>query len=284
MARNGVLKPFLKWAGGKRHLLDTILEHAPSEFGRYYEPFVGGGAVLFALQPERAVINDRSRELINCYRVLRNEQLTERLIATLAEHQNEETYYYRIRSQDRNDGFRRLSRVAKAARIIYLNKTCYNGLFRVNAQGQFNVPFGRYDDPKILDEELLQAVGRYLRESEVEIHCSDFARAVRTAQAGDFIYFDPPYHPVTDTSFTGYDLSSFGEAEQRRLKRLFDRLTARGCYCMLSNSSTPLIHELYKDYAATTISVSAPRAINSKASGRGRVEEVLVMNYPRAAR
>lgn len=241
--------------------------------------------MLFGLQPDRAVINDRSRELINCYRVLKSERQTQLLIELLAEHQNEEAYYYRIRSQDRADSFRKMSRVAKAARVIYLNRTCYNGLFRVNAQGQFNVPFGRYADPKILDHDLLLAISRYLRETDVEIHCSDFARVARAAQAGDFLYFDPPYHPITDTSFTGYDLTAFGEAEQRRLKRLFDRLTARGCFCMLSNSSTPFIHDLYRDYRQTTTTVSAPRAINSKASGRGKVEEVLVMNYsPRAGR
>jgi DNA adenine methylase len=278
------LRPFLKWAGGKRYLAHTILAHVPDEFGTYYEPFVGGGAVLFALQPERAVINDRSRELINCYKVLKNERRIKSLIEVLGKHRNDETCYYRIRSLDRSPSFKGLSAVEKAARVIYLNKTCYNGLFRVNSRGQFNVPFGRYANPKILDQELLLAVGQYLREHDVRIHCTDFARIARRAQAGDFVYFDPPYHPVSDTSFTGYDLTGFGEREQRRLKRLFDRLTAKGCYCMLSNSATPFIRDLYEAYAATTITVSVPRAINSRATGRGKVEELLVMNYHPATR
>lgn len=274
-----LLKPFLKWAGGKRYLANIILAHAPAQFGTYYEPFVGGGAVLFALQPERAVVNDRSRELINCYKVLKHERRIGELIEALRQHQNDETYYYRIRGLDRDPSFSKMSAVDKAARVIYLNKTCYNGLFRVNSQGQFNVPFGRYANPNILDQELLLAVGEYLRQFDVRIHCTDFARIARRAQAGDFVYFDPPYHPVSDTSFTGYDLTGFGEREQRRLKRLFDRLTAKGCFCTLSNSATPFIRELYQDYEETTITVTAPRAINSRASGRGKVEELLIMNY-----
>ncbi len=278
--KNELVKPFLKWAGGKRQLLDMILRYVPSEFDTYYEPFLGGGAVLFGLQPEKAVINDKSWALINCYRVIKDERRLRQLINNLGKHINEETYYYQIRNMDRTVEFKGLSRVKKASRTIFLNKTCFNGLFRVNSQGHFNVPFGRYKNPKILDEGVLTAVGAYLRENDVTIRCSDFARAVRQAQEGDFVYFDPPYHPASDTaSFTGYDVGGFGPSDQRRLKREFDRLTARGCKCMLSNSDTPFIRELYGEYAQTTVSVSASRAINANGNGRGKVGEVLVMNY-----
>ncbi len=278
--KNEHVKPFLKWAGGKRQLLDVIMQYVPEEFNTYYEPFVGGGAVLFGLQPTRAIINDKSWALINCYRVIRDKRLLRQLIGDLSKHINDETYYYNIRNADRTEEFKGWSRVRKASRTIYLNKTCFNGLFRVNSQGHFNVPFGRYRHPRILDEEVLTAVGSYLRDNDITIRCSDFARAVRDAKEGDFVYFDPPYHPASDTaSFTDYDAGGFGPHDQIRLKRLFDKLTKRGCKCMLSNSDTPFIRELYSEYADTTIYVSAIRAINSNGAGRGKVGEVLVMNY-----
>lgn len=282
--KNDFIRPFLKWAGGKRQLLDVILTYAPNDFGTYYEPFVGGGAVLFGMEPRQAVINDKSWALINCYRVLKDERLARQLMNDLKAHVNEEEYYYKIRAMDREEGFKELSRPKKASRTIFLNKTCFNGLFRVNSQGQFNVPFGRYSNPKILDKEVLVAVGNYLRENAVVIRCSDFSRAVRDAKKDDFVYFDPPYHPVSDTaSFTGYDIGGFTTADQRRLKRVFDNLTTRGCKCMLSNSDTPFIRNLYKEYEKTTISVTASRAINANANGRGKVGEVLVMNYEQPA-
>jgi|SRR5690554_2154404 len=270
------LQPFLKWAGGKRQLLPTIRRYIPRQFSTYYEPFVGAGAVLYALHPVKAVINDINTELINCYRVLK--EAPEELLQDLAQHKNDVEYYYQIRDQDRKSSFKHFSAVQRASRIIFLNKTCYNGLFRVNSAGHFNVPFGRYKNPKILDEQGLKAVSRYLNENKVEILNTDFERAVDLGEKGDFVYFDPPYDPISDTSsFTGYSLNGFGREEQRRLRKVFGELDKKGCYVLLSNSATEFICDLYKDYKIVT--VSANRAINSKADGRGKIDEVLVMNY-----
>lgn len=276
MEKNLPLQPFLKWAGGKRQLLPVIRSYVPRQFSVYHEPFVGAGAVLFALRPSKAVINDVNEELINCYRVIK--EAPEELIQDLAQYTNDAECYYNVRDQDRKPGFKNFSAVQRASRIIFLNKTCYNGLFRVNSKGYFNVPFGRYKNPKILDEKGLRAINTYLNENEVEILNTDFAEAASKAQKGDFVYFDPPYDPVSNTSsFTGYDLSGFGKDEQRRLRKVFGVLDKKGCFVLLSNSATEFIYDLYRDYKIIT--VSANRAINSKASGRGKIDEVLVMNY-----
>jgi DNA adenine methylase len=201
-------RPFLKWAGGKRQLLPDILKYAPpkSKIKRYYEPFVGAGALLFELQPKRATINDSNSDLINCYRIIKDN--VEELFEELSHHKNEKDYFYSIRELDRTPKYTKLSNVEKASRIIYLNKTCYNGLFRVNSQGQFNTPFGKYKDPKILDETVLKAVNKYLNNSDVTILNTDFENAVSNAKKEDFVYFDPPYDPLSDTSsFTGYDIN-----------------------------------------------------------------------------
>ncbi len=185
-----------------------------------------------------------------------------------------------MRNLDRMSEYESLSEVEKAARIIYLNKTCYNGLFRVNSQGQFNVPFGRYKKPNILDEAVLKAVSKYLKRHHVKLLDIDFEKAVKNAKKDDFVYFDPPYDPVSDTaSFTGYDVNGFNRTEQKRLKRVFDDLTNIGCRVMLSNSRTNFILDLYKDYHQTTKIVRAARSINSKALKRGKVDEVLILNY-----
>ncbi|HHU52220.1 MAG TPA: DNA adenine methylase [Firmicutes bacterium] len=276
MKKNLSLQPFLKWAGGKRQLLPAIRSYVPRQFSVYHEPFVGAGAVLLALQPTKAVINDINTELINCYRVLK--EAPEELMRDLAQHKNEADYYYEIRDLDRKPEFKTLSAVQRASRIIFLNKTCYNGLFRVNSAGHFNVPFGRYKNPKILDPQGLKAVSRYLNENEVKILNTDFAEAASKARKGDFVYFDPPYDPVSDTSsFTGYNLSGFGKDEQRRLRQVFADLDKKGCFVLLSNSATEFIYDLYHDYKI--VAVAANRPINSKASGRGKINEVLVMNY-----
>jgi len=275
--RNPLLQPFLKWAGGKRQLLPILKTKVPKKYNKYYEPFVGAGALLFEIQPKKAVINDINSELINCYRVIK-EDLND-LILDLSQHQNEKEYYYQIRDLDRSDSYCEISNVKKASRIIYLNKTCYNGLFRVNSQGQFNVPFGKYKNPKIVDEVVLKAIHHYLTENSVDIRNVDFEAAVADAKKGDFIYIDPPYDPVSDTSsFTGYSIDGFGKEEQKRLKSLFTSLDERGCKVMLSNSATPFILDLYRDY--NPIIVEAKRNINSVAIGRGKIDEVLVMtNY-----
>ena len=276
---NPLVKPFVKWAGGKRQLVPTILaNYLPKNYNlqTYYEPFIGGGALLFSLQPKKAVINDSNAELINCYKIIKNS--LDELIEDLKNHKNDEYYYYEIRDWDREKNFKSKTEVQRASRIIFLNKTCYNGLFRVNSQGQFNVPFGKYKNPNILDIAVLKAVNKYLNENQVTILNSDFQKAVKDAKRGDFIYFDPPYDPVSETaSFTGYDVNGFNKQEQRRLKEVFDDLNSRGCHILLSNAYTEFIEDLYKDYLHTKI--SAIRAINCNGKKRGKVDEILVKNY-----
>ncbi|MDM3851343.1 MAG: DNA adenine methylase [Aphanizomenon gracile PMC649.10] len=276
---NPLVKPFVKWAGGKRQLVPTILaNHLPKNYNlqTYYEPFIGGGALLFSLQPKKAVINDSNAELINCYKIIKNS--LDELIEDLKNHKNNEYYYYDIRDWDREKNFKSKTEVQRASRIIFLNKTCYNGLFRVNSQGQFNVPFGKYKNPNILDIAVLKAVNKYLNENQVRILNSDFQEAVKDAKRGDFIYLDPPYDAVSETaSFTGYDVNGFNKQEQRRLKEVFDDLNSRGCHILLSNAYTEFIEDLYKDYLHTKI--SAIRAINCNGKKRGKVDEILVKNY-----
>jgi len=280
---NPLVRPFLKWAGGKRQLLPEIVKYVPKRISKhtYYEPFIGGGALLFQLQPPKAVINDRNKELINCYKVIKDslDELMEEL--SKDKYSNSETSYYEMRDLDRSTKkYASLSEVEKAARIIYLNKTCYNGLFRVNSQGQFNVPFGRYKNPNFLDDAVLRAVNKYLNSNDITLLNQDFAEAVKDANTGDFVYLDPPYDPVSQTaSFTGYDVNGFNREEQERLKEEFDALHKKGCKVMLSNSCTDFIMDLYKDYQDTIIKVRATRSINSNALKRGRVDEVLVLNY-----
>ena len=280
---NPLVRPFLKWAGGKRQLLPEIVKYVPKRISKhtYYEPFIGGGALLFELQHPKAVINDSNKELINCYKVIKDslDELMEEL--SKDKYSNSETSYYDMRDLDRSrKKYASLSEVEKAARIIYLNKTCYNGLFRVNSQGQFNVPFGRYKNPNFLDDAVLRAVNKYLNSNDITLLNQDFAEAVKDANRGDFVYLDPPYDPVSETaSFTGYDVNGFNRDEQERLKEEFDALHKRGCKVMLSNSCTDFILDLYKNYQYTIIKVRATRSINSNALKRGMVDEVLVLNY-----
>jgi DNA adenine methylase len=276
LLQDKLVQPFLKWAGGKRQLLNEIKKYTPTEFNTFYEPFIGGGAVCFNLQPNRAVINDVNGELVNTYEVIRDH--IHELISDLSKHKNDKQYFYSLRALDRSPNFRDLSSVARASRLIYLNKTCYNGLFRVNKQGQFNVPFGDYKKPNIVNEMTLRAVHNYLLSANVQVLNVDFADAVANALKGDFIYLDPPYDPVSDTSsFTGYNLDGFGPKEQVRLKETVDELTKRNCKVMLSNSATNFIKDLYHDY--NIITVEANRAINSNTTRRGKVAELLVLNY-----
>jgi len=280
--KNPLVKPFLKWAGGKRQLLPEILKYLPKNIGKttYFEPFLGGGALLFELQPKQAIVNDSNRELINCYQVIKDD--VEELIEILKLHKarNSKEYYDDLREMDRLKQYNKFSKAEKAARIIYLNKTCYNGLFRVNSKGQFNVPFGSYKNPNILDEAVLRGVNDYFNQNTVTFLNNDFAEAVKDAKKGDFVYFDPPYDPVSNTaSFTGYDVNGFNQNEQNRLKQVVDELTEKGCNVMLSNSATSFILDLYKDYKETIKTVSATRSINSNALKRGKINEVLVLNY-----
>lgn len=278
--KNPLVKPYLKWAGGKRQLLPEIRQQLPEKLSSYtyFEPFIGAGAVFFDIQPNNATINDFNSQLILTYRVIKNN--IDELIKALQKHAslNNEEYYYKVRSQDRNtEEFEQLSDVDKAARLIYLNKTCYNGLYRVNAQGLFNVPYGRYTHPAICEEAVLRAIHNYFEENNITILNSDFAIAVQAADRHSFIYFDPPYHSCDNTNFTGYQAGGFDENEQIRLRNTFAELTDRGVKCLLSNSDTEFIRGLYQGYSI--ISVQARRAINSNAAGRGDVNEVLVKNW-----
>lgn len=274
--------PFIKWAGGKTQLIPQYESYFPARFGRYIEPFVGGGAIFFYLRRQGrlagkpAILMDHLEELINCYRVIQND--LECLLKELKQHENHKLsrdYFYEVRDWDRQPGYVQRSDVQRAARFIFLNHTCYNGLYRVNRRGQFNVPMGRHRNPTIRNVENLRAVGDALQ--DVSLLVDDFERCLELAQPGDLIYLDPPYQPLPDTpSFTSYTSTDFDTHDQQRLAVLFRELDRRGCQVMLSNSSTDLIRELYADYQQ--IPVHATRAISSKGDERGSIPELLVVN------
>lgn len=273
MTKNPVLKPILKWVGGKRQLLEDILPLIP-RCSTYVEPFVGGGAVLLALQPKKAIINDYNSELINVYLCVRDH--LEELLEILEQHQerNSEEYFYKIRALDREPNFEYLPAVERAARVIYLNKTCYNGLYRVNSAGQFNSPYGRYKNPAIVNAPVLRAMSTYLN-GEVKILCGDYAQALKGLRKGAFVYFDPPYMPISSSSsFTGYTEGGFDYSEQVRLKEECDKLAEKGIHFLQSNSDCAEIRDLYSDY--DIITVQARRAINSRGNRRGEINEVLI--------
>lgn len=276
--KNPMVAPILKWVGGKRQLLDDIQPLVP-KCSTYYEPFIGGGAVLFGTQPNKAIINDSNEELINVYKTIKSSPAE--LIEVLIQHKDNscEDYYYEIRALDRDkEAYRELSDVERAARIIYLNKTCYNGLFRVNSSGEFNAPWGRYTNPNITNETTIRALHNYLNKANITIKCGDYREALKGIRKGAFVYLDPPYMPISESSsFTGYTAGRFDEQEQIALKEQCDILNSRGIKFLLSNSSCPFIEDLYKEYKIEH--VRAKRAINSKADKRGAVEEVLVRNY-----
>ena len=272
------LQPFTKWTGGKRQLLGELRSYMPETYGRYFEPFVGGGALFFDLAPEQAVINDFNEELINAYRQIKNNPAE--LINLLIKHKenNSKDYYLELRSADRDGRISRMTGVERAARILYMLRVDFNGLYRVNSKNQFNVPYGRYKNPKIVDVDLLYQISEYLNENDIEILQTDFAEAVKDAQTGDFVYFDPPYIPLNETSsFTSYTHEGFSYEEQIRLRNTFKELTERGVYAMLSNSSSPLVEELYKDF--NIYFVEAQRTNGAKSSSRGKISEIIVTNY-----
>ena len=272
------LQPFTKWTGGKRQLLEELRSYMPETYGRYFEPFVGGGALFFDLAPEQAVINDFNEELINAYRQIKNNPAE--LINLLIKHKenNSKDYYLALRSADRDGRISRMTGVERAARILYMLRVDFNGLYRVNSKNQFNVPYGRYKNPKIVDIDLLYQISEYLNENDIEILQTDFAEAVKDAQTGDFVYFDPPYIPLNETSsFTSYTHEGFSYEEQVRLRNTFKELTERGVYAMLSNSSSPLVEELYKDF--NIYFVEAQRTNGAKSSSRGKISEIIVTNY-----
>ncbi|EGT0000576.1 DNA adenine methylase [Clostridium perfringens] len=279
MKKNKIIlaAPVLKWVGGKRQLMSEIEKVLPKTYTTYYEPFIGGGAVLFELQPNKAVINDVNGELINLYNVIKDD--VELLIEDLKKHENTPEYFYSIRELDRKkDKYENLSNIEKASRIVYLNKTCFNGLFRVNKAGEFNSPFGKYKNPNIVDEVTLKAVSKYFNKADIKILNGDFEASLKGIRKGAFVYLDPPYDPVSNSAnFTGYDKGGFNRDEQIRLKKLCDKLDKKGVKFLLSNSATEFIKDLYKDYNIKI--VKAKRAINSNGNARGEVDEVLVRNY-----
>lgn len=277
MAKKKSIMPVVKWVGGKRQLLPVLTPLLPARTPYYCEPFLGGGALLFWKQPKRASVNDINADLIQMYEVIRDH--VEELIAELETHTNDSKHFYKVRDWDRDkETYGLLSDVQKAARIIYLNKTCYNGLFRVNNAGEFNTPFGNYKNPTIVNAPTLRAVSRYFQEADITFSCRDYTDVLAELPKGAFVYLDPPYDPVSDTSnFTGYSRDGFCREDQIRLRECCDDLNAGGIKFMLSNSSTEFIREQYADYDITI--VRAKRAINSVAAGRGQVDEVVVRNY-----
>ncbi len=272
-------KPFVKWAGGKRQIIDKLKEYVPEEFDTYYEPFVGGGALLFELSPKKAVINDSNKELMNVFECIKDEKKFESMCRELNLHEREhsEEYYYKIRNLDRDKKkFSKLADYKRAARTIYLNKACFNGLYRVNSKNEFNVPFGKKTKVNTYEGQNLGIICGYLNYNDIKILSVDFEESVKDAKRDDFIYFDPPYDSDTST-FNSYTEEGFNKNEQVRLARVFKELSDRGCYVMLSNHNTMLVNELYKDYHIHLI--EAKRSINSNGKKRGNVKEVIITNY-----
>lgn len=280
MKKNLFLKPFLKRAGWKRYLLPEIRKYVPKKYSSYCEPFLWGGAVLFDLMPKNALVNDINEEIINVYKTIKDS--VEELIEDLQTHKNESDYFYEIRWRDRENTFVKMSNIQRASRIIYLNKTCFNGLFRVNQQGQFNAPFWRYSNPNIVNKEVLRCVSRFLNTHNIEFSCGSFEKTLDFIKKGTFVYLDPPYDPVSDTSsFTWYSLDGFGKEDQKKLKNFCDQISERGAYFLLSNSSTKFIEELYTGWEQkyNLKRVGVPRTINARANGRDKVDEFLIANY-----
>ena len=274
------LKPFVKWAGGKTQIIQEILKLIPNSYNTYFEPFLGGGALLFQLKPINAVISDYNSELITAYKCFKEAKDFHLMIDEILVHQanHNEEYYYQIREWDRDFDFQNLPNYKRAARMIYLNKSCFNGLYRVNSKGYFNVPSGKYITVNAYDESLYNNLSSYLSLSSISILNSDFEVAVSSAKNGDFVYFDPPYDTFEDkNNFTTYTKNVFGKEEQRRLSNVFKDLDKRGVKVMLSNHNTDFIRELYSQFSIKVI--NARRSINSVSSGRGNVEEVIITNY-----
>ena len=274
-------KPFVKWAGGKRQLLPVITSHIPRRFDRYFEPFLGGGAVFFSLISQggsaRWMLSDLNSDLILSYVTIRDR--VGDLVSSLENHssnyfKNQGSYYYKIRESEPR------GQIEKVSRLVFLNKTCFNGLYRVNSKGKFNVPLGKYVNPNIVNRENLMAVSRVLQSKDISIKCQDFEGALKVASGGDFVYLDPPYQPVSGTSnFTSYTNNSFGYKDQERLFDRFKALDRKGVKVLLSNSKSPEIMELFKEYSEGIVEINANRFINSVSKKRTGHTELLIKNY-----
>ncbi|NIZ46371.1 DNA adenine methylase [Entomospira nematocerorum] len=274
-----MVQPIVKWAGGKRQLLSLLDLFIPKEFEQYYEPFAGGAALLFYLQPKRAIMADLNNELINLYQIIRSD--VQALINDLHQHQNTKEYYYSVRELDRNyEEYAKLTAVQRASRLLYLNRTCYNGLYRVNRRGEFNTPYGHYKNPGIVNAEALIAMHRYFKENEITFLHRNFVDFFQeqTFKKGDFVYLDPPYDCIGDqNNFVYYNAQGFGKSEQLQLKEICDKLTEQGVKFLLSNSATPFILDLYRYYYIDI--VKARRIIASQVDRRGAIDEVVIRNY-----
>ncbi|MCC6953358.1 MAG: DNA adenine methylase [Deltaproteobacteria bacterium] len=267
-------RPFLKWAGGKTGLLEELQKRTPQSYGTYFEPFLGGGAFFFSLLPTNAVLSDIGGELVNCFLTVRNN--VEELITELQTHKHTKKHFYNLRQLDRRADYWLRTPVEKASRFIFLNKTCFNGLYRVNSRGEFNVPFGSYKNPKIFDADNLRACSRALNRAQISKR--SFEAVLDNATSGDFVYFDPPYVPLNETSnFTSYAEDGFSLERQAKLADVCAELDRKGVKFMLSNSHTEFVLEAYRKFRVDT--VYASRAINSVAANRGKVAEVVVTNY-----
>lgn len=275
---NNGIPTFVKWAGGKKQLIEQFKPFFPKEIKKYHEPFVGGGAIAFYLlkthpEIEKIYLSDINEELITTYYVIKNH--LEELITLLKEYKKKHNkeFYYKIRSQD----VKTLTKVQIATRFIYLNKTCFNGLYRVNSKGGFNVPIGSYTNPLICPEEDLREISKLLQKDDTKVR--QFYEVLKDAKKGDFIYFDPPYYPINKTSsFTTYTKEQFLDKEQKHLSEVFKELDKRGCKVMLSNNDVPFIRELYKGFHINL--VKAKRMINCDATKRGKINELVITNYP----
>lgn len=276
--KKAAITPFVKWAGGKRQLIPQIRERMPEKYNNYYEPFVGGGAVTFELLPEKALINDINRSLVNAYRQICNEpeaflQAIHRLDTEMWE--DGKSYYYSLRKLYNDKLMKEEYDIELAALFVFINKHCFNGLYRVNGKGLFNVPYNNSRNASV-DADMIMEISKYLK--DVTILEGDFEDACANARKGDFVFIDSPYAPLNPTSFESYTKEGFDIESHKRLAKLFDDLTARGCYCMLTNHNTELIHDLYSNKGYKIDVVSVKRMINSDASKRVG-EEVIICNY-----
>lgn len=274
------LQPFVKWAGGKRQIIDKLLKLMPKKFNHYYEPFVGGGALFLEIAPNRSVINDCNYELIAIYKCLRNEKKFQKMKQLCKQHEanHSEEYYYKIRNIDKNHKkFWKMSLSERAARCLYLNKACFNGLYRVNKNNEFNVPFGKKEKIKCYNEDNIKAIHQYFLKSKPVILNKDFFSVIKNIKHGDFVYFDPPYDTVKADSFTSYSSVKFTKKDQIKLESIVENLTAKGVCVMVSNANTDFIRNIYKNFNIHVI--QAKRIINSNTSGRGAIEELIITNY-----
>lgn len=274
-------KPFVKWVGGKRQLMQDLENNFPKQFSTYHEPFLGGGAVMFNLltkKPQLSCnVSDFNSDLILAYVTIRDK--LEKLIESLENHsknyhKNSTEYYYEVRKQEPKQ------QIEKVSRLLFLNKTCFNGLYRVNKKGQFNVPLGRYTNPNIVNKENLTAVSKILQSKKIKISCRDFEAVLGDAKKGDLVYFDPPYQPVSSTAnFTSYTHRDFTEEDLERLAKLADQLHSKGCYVLLSNSNSKTVKDFFSKKHWKISSINVNRAINSNAQKRTGHKEIIIKNY-----